>query len=56
MFRITLAPGEALILNTLHGRDNLTSKAQYNGHDRWLIRMYGFDSAIYHKNFNYEAT
>jgi hypothetical protein len=26
----------------LHGRDNLSSSANYDGNDRWLIRMYGF--------------
>ncbi|MCG7562679.1 MULTISPECIES: TauD/TfdA family dioxygenase [Pseudoalteromonas] len=43
--RLVLKPGQVLILNNrtlLHGRDNLTNHALYDGNDRWLIRMYGF--------------
>lgn len=43
--RIVIKPGQVLILNNrtlLHGRDNLQHHAQYDGNDRWLLRMYGF--------------
>jgi L-asparagine oxygenase len=45
MTSISLQPGQILLVNnrnTLHGRERLKTKALFDGHDRWLIRMYGF--------------
>ncbi|CEE91710.1 hypothetical protein XNA1_550035 [Xenorhabdus nematophila str. Anatoliense] len=42
---ISLNPGDILIINNricLHGRSSLTDTAQFNGFDRWLLRLYGY--------------
>ena len=42
---IALAPGDILLVNNracLHGRDSIIDSANFDGQDRWLIRMYGY--------------
>lgn len=50
--KVVLQPGDILIINNriaLHGRDNLSGSANYDGNDRWLIRMYGFSHSSWKK-------
>ncbi|WP_114192920.1 TauD/TfdA family dioxygenase [Edaphovirga cremea] len=47
---VNLNPGDALILNNrscLHGRSAITDSATFDGLDRWLIRIYGFDRGAF---------
>lgn len=47
---VNLNPGDALILNNrccLHGRSAITDSAGFDGLDRWLIRIYGFEEASF---------
>lgn len=42
---IALEPGDILILNNqqcLHGRGEVASSSQFDGADRWLLRLYGY--------------
>ena len=45
---VVLHPGDALILNNricLHGRTAIRGTEQFDGMDRWLVRIYGYQSA-----------
>jgi hypothetical protein len=45
---VVLEPGDILILNNrlcMHGRGEVGGSSKFNGEDRWLLRLYGYDDA-----------
>lgn len=47
---VALEPGDVLVLNNrlcLHGRGEVASTSNYDGMDRWLLRLYGYSESTF---------